>query len=118
MTTMTERQQQAARALEAARREGVTLTAYAKANGLVIAELYSTLAGLRRKGLLPGSGRKQRGRFVAVRVEPPMTPMGQPLGSSVLCRIVHSGGFLIECTHWPPPAWLNALTVEQKDAET
>jgi hypothetical protein len=48
---------EAARALEAARREGVTLTAYAKANGLVIAELYNTPAELRRKGLLPRSVR-------------------------------------------------------------
>ena len=118
MTTMTEKQQQAARALEVARREGVTLAAYAKANGLVIAELYSTLAKLRRKGLLPRSGRKQRSRFVAVRVEPPVTPMGRSVGGSVLCRIMHSGGFLIECLQWPPPSWLNALTAEPKDVAT
>jgi len=44
MTTMTEKQQQAAQAIEAARREGVTLTTYAKAKGLVIRELYGALA--------------------------------------------------------------------------
>jgi hypothetical protein len=53
MTTMTEKQRLAVEALEGARQEGVTLTTYANIKGLVIGELYSTLAGLRRKGLLP-----------------------------------------------------------------
>jgi hypothetical protein len=66
MTTMTEKQQRAVEALEAARQEGVTLTAYAKAKGLVIRDLYDALAGLRRKGLLPRSTRKSRSRFLAV----------------------------------------------------
>lgn len=117
MTTMTEKQQQAADALEATRREGVTLTAYAKAKGLVIGELYSTLAGLRRKGLLPRPTRKPRSKFVAVRVEGPPAVLGRAPGSgAVVCRIVHADGYLIECTQWPPPSWLNALTRERKDA--
>ncbi len=116
MTTMTEKQQQAVTALEAARQEGVTLTAYAKANGLVVGDLYSILAGLRRKGLLARPTRKARSRFVAVRVQAPT--VGRVSGSDVLCRIAHSGGLLIECTQWPPPSWLNALTVEMKDAAT
>jgi hypothetical protein len=115
---MTEKQQQAVAALEAARQEGVTLTAYAKAKGLVIGELYSTLAGLRRKGVLPRRTRMPGSRFVAVRVQAPAPEpaVGRAPGSSVLCRIAHPGGFLIECTQWPPPSWLNALTVEPKDA--
>lgn len=116
--TMTEKQHQAAQALEAARREGVTLTAYAKAEGLAIRELYDALASLRRKGLLPRSMRKPRSRFVAVRVEPAAPTVGRVSGSGSLCRIVHPGGFLIECTQWPPPSWLNALTAERKDAAT
>ena len=117
MMTMTEKQQQAIDALEAARQEGATLTAYAKAKGLVIGELYGTLAGLRRKGLLPRPTRKPRSKFVAVRVEAPPPILGRAPGSgAVVCRIVHTDGYLIECTQWPPPSWLNALSRERKDA--
>ena len=117
MTTMTEKQRQAVEALEEARREGVTLTAYAKTKGLAVGELYGTLAGLRRKGLLPKAAHKPRSKFVAVRVEAPPPVLGRVAGSgAVVCRIVHTEGYLIECTQWPPPSWLNELTRELKDA--
>ena len=116
MTMMTEKQQQAVDALEAVRQEGATLTAYAKAKGLVIGELYSTLAALRRKGLLPRPTRKPRSKFVAVRVQAPPILGRAPGSGGVVCRIVHADGFLIECTQWPPPNWLNALSREPKDA--
>jgi hypothetical protein len=120
MTTMSEKQRQAVEALEAARREGVSLTAYAKTKGLVISELYNTLAGLRRKGHLPRPIRKPRSsNFIAVRVERPSPVLGRAPGSgTVVCRIVHAEGYLIECTQWPPPNWLNALTRGSKDAAT
>jgi hypothetical protein len=114
--TMTEKQQQAMDALKAAQQEGASLTAYAKAKGLVIGELYSTLAGLRRKGLLPRPTRNPRSRFVAVRVEAPPILGRVPGSGAVVCRIVHADGHLIECTQWPPPSWLSALSRERKDA--
>jgi hypothetical protein len=116
MTTMTEKQRLAVEALEGARQEGVTLTAYANTKGLLIGELYGTLAGLRRKGLLPRPTRKPRSKFVAVRVEGPAPILGgAPANGAVVCRIVHAEGYLIECTQWPPSSWLNALTREPKD---
>jgi hypothetical protein len=103
-------------ALEAARREGVTLTTYAKDKGLVVRDLYSTLAGLRRKGLLPKPTRKAPSNFLTVRVEPSPV-LGQAPGSgAIVCRIVYAEGYLIECTQWPPPSWVNALTRGRKDA--
>jgi hypothetical protein len=119
MTTMSGKEQQAVDALEAARREGATLTGYARAKGLVIGELYNTLAGLRRKGLLPRPTRRPRSKFVAVRVEaPPPTLERAPGSGAVVCRIVHADGYLIECTQWPPTCWLNALSRESKDVAT
>src|SRR2546423_633082 len=110
---MTDKQRLAMEALDSARREGMTLTAYAKAKGLVIGELYGTLAVLRRKGLLPKPTRKPRGKFVAVRVEGPAPILGRTsVSGAVVCRIVHAEGYLIESTQWPPPGWLNALTRE------
>ena len=117
MTTMTEKQRLAVEALDYARREGMSLTTYAKAKGLVIGELYSTLAGLRRKGLLPRPPRKSCSKFVAVRVEGPVPILGRAaVSGAVVCRIVRGEDCLIECTQWPPPSWLNALTRESKDA--
>jgi len=65
-TSMTEKQRVALEALQAAQGEGKTLTDYAASHGLDVRELYDALAGLRRKGVLPRSGRRQRSKFVAV----------------------------------------------------
>lgn len=51
--TFTEKQRQAIEAMEGARSEGVALSKYAEAHGLIIRELYDAIACLRRKGLLP-----------------------------------------------------------------
>jgi len=49
-TEMTEKQRLAVEAMEGARSEGISLSDYAKARGLVTRELYDGIAGLRRKG--------------------------------------------------------------------
>lgn len=87
-TAMTEKQRRAVEAMEAARSEGCTLTEYARAQGLVIREIYDALACLRRKGGATG----------------------------VLCRIVHADGYLIECLQWPEPRWLASLNSRTTDA--
>ena len=119
--TFTEKQRQAIEAMEGARSEGVALSKYAKAHGLVIRELYDAIACLRRKGLLPKPMRKAKSRFVAVRVAGPSEPAqagpARPT-SGVLCRIVCPRGPMIECIQWPPPAWLAALTAGPADAAT
>jgi hypothetical protein len=119
--TFTEKQQQAIEAMEGASSEGVTLSKYAKAHGLVIRELYDAIACLRRKGLLPKPMRKARSKFVAVRVVAPSESAqavpARPT-SGVLCRIVCPGDLMIECTQWPPPAWLAALMARPADAAT
>lgn len=113
MTTMTEKQRAAVEAREGARREGVTLVAYAKAKGLVIRELYDSLACLRRKGLLPRSARKPRNKFVAVRVAAEASPR---TGGMAVCRIVSREGYVIECVQWPPASWLASLARSTADA--
>lgn len=115
MTTMTEKQQAAVEAREGARREGVTLVAYARAKGLVIRELYDSLAGLRRKGLLPRAVRKPRNKFVAVRVAAEAPPRSNGMA---VCRIVSREGYVIECAQWPPAAWLATLARSAADAAT
>lgn len=109
---MTERQRRAIEAMEAVRRQGCTLTEYAKGQGLAVREIYDALAALRRKGLLAKVAREPKSKFVSVRVTPAstMSAAARPLGASlVLCRIVHAAGLVIECAQWPEPRWVVAL---------
>jgi hypothetical protein len=119
--TMTDKQRQAVAAMEASRSQGCSLTEYAKANGLDARRIFAILTMLRRRGLLPASGRKPRSPFVAVRVQPATTPLasvpsGFSTGSSVVCRIVPRAGEVIECLQWPPPNWVAALSAGLTDA--
>lgn len=119
--TFTEKQRQAIEAMEGARGEGVALSRYAESHGLVIRELYDAIACLRRKGLLPKPMRKSKSKFVAVRLvtpgEPP--PVLAPRSTSeVVCRIACPHGPMIECTQWPPPAWVAALRTGLADVAT
>jgi hypothetical protein len=119
--TFTDKQRQAIEAMEGARNEGLALSKYAKAHGLVIRELYDTIACLRRKGLLPKPMRKAKSKFVAVRMVAPSEPAQAVLTrptSGVLCRIVCPRGPMIECIQWPPPAWVAALTAGPADVAT
>jgi len=65
---MTEKQRRALEAMEAARRQGCSLTEHAKAQGLAVREIYDALAALRRKGVLPKAAREPKSKFVSVRV--------------------------------------------------
>src|SRR5690606_32066072 len=107
--------------MEAARSQGCSLTDYAKANGLDVRRIFAILTMLRRRGLLPSPGRKQRSPFLAVRVQPTATsptaiPSSLSAGSSVVCRIVPRHGEVIECLQWPPPNWVAALNAGSTDA--
>jgi hypothetical protein len=116
---MTEKQRTAMEALQGARREGKTLSEYAKAHGLSIWALYNALACLRRRGVLPRSdrSRKTRSKFVAVQVAPERRIPSHP-SNGMICRLVHRSGYVIECTQWPPPSWLAALARESSDVTT
>jgi hypothetical protein len=115
-TGITERQQRAADALEAARSKGLTLSEYAKRHALPLRELYDGIAALRRKGVLPKpQGGRASSRFVAIRIAE-STPKRASSSSSIpLCRIIQPG-CVIECLQWPPPSWLAALAPGSADA--
>lgn len=114
---MTQKQRAAIEALEAARRQGCSLTQYAREHGLNAQRIHVMLSELRKRGLLPKSGRRRRSRFVAVRVQAQPVSVPAVLGeASVVCRLVHSNRYVIECLHWPPPSWLSALNQGSADA--
>ena len=120
MTAMlTEKQQQAVAAMEAARSQGCSLTSYARANGLDAQRLHSMLHGLRKRGLLPELAPKLASPFVAVRVQPELSSsreMASAGASAMVCRIVRRHGDVIECLQWPPPSWLDAMGAGSSDA--
>lgn len=120
MTAMlTEKQQQAVAAMEAARSQGCSLASYARANGLDAQRLHSMLHGLRKRGLLPELGPKLASPFVTVRVQPERSPLREMTSagaSAVVCRIVRRHGDVIECLQWPPPSWLDAMYAGPSDA--
>ena len=120
---LTERQRTAVGALEAARQAGMTLSDYAKAQGLEVRPVYDAIAALRRRGALPGSDRprkrRSKSRFVAVRVtssSAPVTEIARAVHGGVVCRLVCAQGWVIECGEWPPPSWLSAVLPGRRDA--
>lgn len=119
--TLTEKQRVAVEALEAARRGGVPLSDYAKANGLELRPVYDAIAALRRRGALPGTDRprKRKSKFVAVRVTNSPAAVSEiaraPRGGLV-CRLVCAQGWAIECGEWPASSWVSALLSGRGDA--
>lgn len=114
---MTQKQRAAIEALEAARKQGCTLTQYAREHGLNAQRIHAMLSELRKRGLLPKSGRMRPSRFVTVRVQAPPVPAPATLGEpGVVCRLVQSNCYVIECLQWPPSSWLRSLSQGPADA--
>jgi hypothetical protein len=115
MTTteaLTEREQEALERMREAQKQGVTLKAYAAKMGLDVGQLYDLRRRLVRKGafgaLPPRKPRKSRKAtaFVPVRVVPAGTV---PSGTSPMCRLLHPGGWVLECDGLPPASWVAAV---------
>lgn len=119
--TLTEKQRVAMEALEGARRAGVPLSDYAKAKDLELRPVYDAIAALRRRGALPGTDRprKRKSKFVAVRVTSSpaaATEVAPASRSDLVCRLVCSQGWAIECGEWPAPSWVSAVLAGRGDA--
>ena len=75
--------------------------------GLSVHALYSARRALKEKGVLPGSPkrrqvRKKPEKFIAVRVAESVP--------TVVCRVRHPSGWVVECASWPDPRWMQELT--------
>lgn len=118
---LTDKQRQALEHLEGSRREGVTLSAYARGHGLALREIYDALAALRRKGVLPRPAQPSaQSAFVALRVTPRAALAGPVVhaaaGGGMICRVLLGGAVVIECAQWPAAAWLSSLLGAGADA--
>ena len=122
MTTtepLTEQEQQALEQMRQAQEQGSTLKELAARLGLEVRHLYEIRRRLVRKGAfgaLPrGKTRKSRktGAFVPVRVVPAAPT---PKGTSITCRLLHPGGWVLECDRLPPATWIAAVLAGEDHA--
>jgi hypothetical protein len=116
---LTEQEQQALEQMRQAQEQGSTLKQLAARLGMEVGHLYEIRRRLVRKGAFgPLPGRKTRkprksGAFVAVRVVPAEPT---PRGTSVTCRLVHPGGWVLECDGLPPAKWIAAVLAGEAHA--
>ena len=116
---LTEQEQQALEQMRQAQEQGSTLKELAGKLGLEVGHLYEIRRRLVRKGAFgPLPGRKTRkprktGAFVPVRVVPAAPT---PRGTSVTCRLVHPGGWVLECDGLPPALWIAAVLAGEAHA--
>ena len=101
-------QRQAVEHMQRARSQGLSLSDYAKAQGVSVRQIYDAAAQLRRRGVLPSASSPVSGSFLAVKLLAP--------SSRGVCRIVNGSGIVIECLEWPPATWLATLTARAEDA--
>jgi hypothetical protein len=115
MTTtepLTEREQRALEQMREAQEQGSTLKKYAAKIGLDVRQLYELRRRLVRKGAFgPLPSRKARksrkeSTFVPVRV---VAAASVASAASVTCRLLHPGGWVLECDGLPPASWIAAV---------
>jgi predicted phage tail protein len=115
---LTEKQQRALEHLERARSAGMSLSDYARAQGVEVRPIYDSMAALRKKGMLTPATPRADSAFVAVRVRS-RSEVSEPAptisGGSLICRL-RIGAAVIECAEWPPASWLAALASARADA--
>ncbi len=116
---LTEKQQRALEHVERARSVGMSLSDYARAQGVEVRPIYDSMGALRKKGMLTPTASRTGSAFVAVRVrsrsEVSAPPTASSSGSNLICRL-RIGTAVIECAEWPPASWLAALVSARADA--
>jgi hypothetical protein len=116
---LTDKQQRALEHVERARSAGMTLSDYARAEGVEVRPIYDSMAALRKKGMLTLSVPRTKSAFVSVRVkrDSAMPTPGAPstAGGKLICRL-RIGTATIECAEWPPASWLAVLLSARADA--
>jgi hypothetical protein len=109
---LTEREQQALEEMRKAQEQGLTLKEHAAKTGMDVQQLYQLRRRLVLKGAFgPVPHRKtpkssKTDAFVPVRVVP-VTPV--LTDGALRCRLVHPGGWVLECDGLPPASWIAAV---------
>jgi hypothetical protein len=107
VVSLTDHEQQCLSHLNRAQKQGLSLKAYADAEGLRVGSLYQTKSQLKKKGLLDAPVAAEAD-FLAVDV-------ASASGPAVL-RLRHPSGWELECAAWPPVDWLQQVLWGEADA--
>lgn len=107
VVSLTDHQKQCLTHLDRAREQGMSLKAYADAEGLSVGSLYQAKSQLKKKGLLDHPVAPEA-EFVAVDVAPASGP--------AVLRLRHPAGWELECSAWPPVEWLQQVLWGSLDA--
>jgi hypothetical protein len=113
---LTEREQHCLEHLRRAQELEVSLAEYARSFDLDVKELYSAKQALVRKGVFAARVTEEtepeaaQGSFVPVHVSP-----RRSAPTTMVCRIHHPSGLVIECTSLPPVSWVAALLSRGSD---
>jgi hypothetical protein len=121
--SLTEREQQALEHMRKAQELGITLKEYASKFGLDVQQLYQLRKPLVRKGALgparsearKPSGADKASAFLPVRI---VSSGPAPGSTPVACRLVHSSGWVLECSGFPPASWMAAIVAGGAHAAT
>ena len=115
--SLTEKQQRALEHVERARSARMSLSDYARAQGVEIRPIYDSMAALRKKGMLTTRAPRSESAFLAVRVRSQVSAASPPAssGGNLICRL-RIGAAMIECAEWPPASWLAQLLCARSDA--
>jgi hypothetical protein len=93
--------------LRRAQEQGLTLVDYAQSAGVKVGSLYEARRRIARRGVQRPLGEiatRKVPEFITVQAEPSVRVSAEPV-----CRVRHPGGWDIECTSWPPAAWVAEL---------
>jgi len=116
---LTEQEQQALEQMRQAQEQGSTLKELAARLGLEVRHLYEIRRRLVRKGAFGALPRRKTsktrktGAFAPVRVVPAALTTR---GTSLTCRLVHPGGWVLECDGLPPATWIAAVLAGESHA--
>ena len=116
--SLTQKQQRALEHVERARSARMSLSDYARAQGVEVRPIYDSMAALRKKGMLTASAPRTESAFVALRVRSDsQVSAASPTatGGNLICRL-RIGAAMIECAEWPPASWLAQLLSARSDA--
>ena len=101
--TLSERERAYLEHLQQAQKLGVSFARYCRQKGLASKPWYWVRQQLVRKGVIAGRSKAPAQKpvgFVPVRIAPSAT---------VVCRMIHPSGWVIECGSLPQVQWLTAL---------
>jgi hypothetical protein len=119
--TLSEREQKCLEHVKQAQELGVSFAEFCRRFDLKVNTWYTIRQGLVRKGVIlgrrktktdePREAKPAPGSFAQVRI-------AAPAAATMMCRMRHPSGWVIECASWPEGKWMAAVLAAGEHAAT